>query len=123
MKKKSLIIGVVAIVSILIIVGLFNRPTTLGNMNNKFVEPETSTSNITFTGEAGERIKFSFRSSVEEGELDIVLYDSEGNLVYELDKARELETFFTFEKADTYKLAAEYSDFIGEFKVVVYEAD
>lgn len=123
MKKKSLIIGIIAVVLIIIGVGLFSRPTSLGNMNNKFGDPTTSASNITFWGEAGERIKFSFRSNVDAGKLDILLYDSEGNLVYELDKARELETFYTFSKADTYKLVAQYSDFVGDYKITVYEAD
>lgn len=123
MKKKSLIVGAVVIVLIVIGVGLFNRPTVLGNMNHKFEEPTTSISNITFSGEAGERIKFSFRSNVATGELDILLYDSEGDLVYELDKARELETFYTFNKTDIYKLVAQYSDFVGDYKITVYEAD
>ncbi len=69
------------------------------------------------------KIKFSFKSSVEAGELDIVLYDSDGNIVYELDKAKALETYCTLEKADTYTLSAKYNDFVGNYKIVVYEAD
>ena len=121
--KKKIIISVVAIVLIMIGVGMFSRPTSLGNMNHKLDEPTTSASNISFSGVAGERIKFSFRSNVEAGELDILLFDSKGNLIYELDKARELETFFTFETTDTYKLVAQYSDFVGDYKIIVYEAD
>lgn len=43
--------------------------------------------------------------------------------MYELDKAKELETYFTFEKTDTYILKAEYVDFVGEYKVEVYKAN
>ena len=56
-------------------------------------------------------------------DLDIILFDSKGNEVYKLAKATELETFFTLDKADTYTVAAECSDFIGGFKIRVYEAD
>lgn len=50
----------------------------------------TSSSNITFSGEMNERIRLSFKSNIEAGELDIILYDSSGNMVYELDKAIEV---------------------------------
>lgn len=102
---------------------IFNRPESLGNITQKFSESTTSSANITFSGEANERIKFSFKSNIESGELDIILYDSNENVVYELDKAKALETYFTFEKADTYTLKAEYVDFVGNYKVEVFEAN
>lgn len=80
-------------------------------------------SNISFSGEAGEKIKFSFRSHIESGDLELVLYDSNGNAVYELDQAKALETYFVLEKSDTYTLEAEYKDFIGNYKIVVYKVD
>lgn len=123
MKKKNIILLVIMFIIILLILWVFNRPESLGNITQKFNEPTTSSSNITFSGEANERIKFSFKSSIESGELEIVLYDSNGNIVYELDKAKALETYFTFEKTDTYTLKAEYVDFVGEYKVEVYKAN
>lgn len=95
----------------------------LGNINQDFTEPTTSTSNISFAGEENNKIKFSFRSNIESGELNIVLYDSNGNIAYELDKAKALETYFTFNKTDTYTLKAEYVDFVGDYEIVVYEVD
>lgn len=122
MKKKSIIIGII-VVLVAVSVWLFTRADVLGNMNQDFAEPTTSTSNISFEGEADNKIKFSFRSNIERGELNIVLYDSNGSKVYELDKAKALETYFTFDKTDTYTLEAEYVDFVGNYEIVVYQAD
>lgn len=121
MKKKVLLI--VVFVIILLMVWIFNRPESLGNITQKFSKPTTRSSSITFLGEINERIKFSFKSNIESGELDIILYDSNGNVVYELDKAKALETYFTFEKADTYTLNAEHVDFVGNYKVEIYKAN
>ena len=123
MKKKSTIIGIVFLIVAFISLWLVNRPKTLGNMNQSYTEPVTNSSNISFLGEAGDKIKFSFASDIESGELDIVLYDSEENVVYELDRAKELETFYVLNNSDTYTLAAEYSDFVGKFKIKVYKVD
>lgn len=123
MKKKNIILFMVAIVIILLILWIFNRPESLGNITQKFSEPTTSSANVTFSGEMNERIKFSFKSNIGSGELDIILYDSNGNVAYELDKAKALETYFTFEKTDTYTLKAEYADFVGNYKVEVYKAN
>lgn len=98
----------------------FTRPKALGNINKSFHEPETSNSTISFSGEDGQKIKVSFRSDIESGKLDIVLCDSNGNVVYELDEAKALETYYVLEKSDTYTLEANYVDFIGNYKIVVY---
>lgn len=123
MKKKSIIIGIIVLAIILLSVWLLTRPKALGNINQTFTESETSSSDISFTGEAGDKIKFSFRSDIKNGSLEIVLYDSRGNAVYELDKAKALETYFILENSDTYTLVAECSDFIGNYKIVVYKVE
>lgn len=123
MKKKGIIIGGIAVILVILSVFLVVRPDVLGNMNQDFTEPTNSTSNISFAGEENNKIKFSFRANIESGELNIVLYDSNGNIVYELDKAKELETYFTFDKTDTYTLKAEYVDFVGNYKITVYDID
>lgn len=123
MKKKIIILLSVVLIIVLLILWAFSRPESMGNITQKFSEPTTSSSDISFCGEANERIKLSFISNIESGELEIFLYDSNGNKVYELDKAKALETYFTFEKADTYTLKAEYVDFVGNYKIVVYKAD
>lgn len=122
MKKKSMIIGSIVVIAAVISIYLLTSPEALGSINHSYSEQTTTTSDISFLGEAGDRIKFSFNSNIESGDLDIILYDSEGNEVYKLDKAKELETFFDLSNSDTYTLAAECSNFIGRFKIKVYKS-
>ncbi len=42
-------------------------------------------------------------------------------MVKELDQARELVTYLTIHYDDTYTLAAEYTDFAGNFKAEVFD--
>lgn len=123
MKKKSIILGIILIIIVIISIFLLTRPKSLGNINFSCTEKTTKTSEITFSGDAGHKLKFSFRSNIERGNLSIILYDSEGNAVYELDKAKSLETFFELDKSDTYVLVAECDNFIGNFKVKVTQKD
>lgn len=113
MNKKGIISGGIVAVLAILSVFLFARPVVLGNMNQNFTEPTTSNSNISFEGEENNKIKFSFRSNVESGELNIILFDSDGNIVYELDRAKALETYFTFDKTE-YRYMKQ-SDFCGEW--------
>ena len=123
-KNKGMI-AIAIVLLVLVMIGLRSVvvPGSLGNINRNYFNPETGSADISFTAQEGAKIKFSFASNVESGKLDIVLYDSESNAVYELDKAKEFETFYTTEKADTYTLKAEYSEFTGNFKVVVYNVN
>ena len=123
MKKKYIIIVIILVLADIFCIWRLTRAEVLGNINHASSEPESNTADITFLGEAGERIKFSFSSVIEEGELDVAIYDSQGNVVKELDRARALETFMIPEYTDDYTLVAEYRDFVGKFKVKVYRAD
>lgn len=124
MARKKIVTGVAAAVIVVLIFAMtaymLHRPQLLGNMSHRFSEQTTTVSDITFSGNAGDRIKFSFRSDVKDGELDMVLYASDGSAVYELDRAKALETYFTLDSSDTYTLAAECQDFIGNYKISVY---
>ena len=122
MKKKYiiLIILVFAVTAGITGVYLLARPTVLGNMSNKYSTQITTTSSISFTGEAGSRIKFVCQSDVMSGILDITLYDGAGNAVYTLDNAKELAAYFTLERSGTYTLAASCDNFVGTYKVIVY---
>lgn len=122
MKKKQIAICAIVVIVAVVSVLLLLRPKALGNINASFDEPETSASEFSFAAEKGERVKFSFRSDIKAGELEIVVYDSAGKEIYVLDHAKALETFYTFENSDTYTLRAEYSEFIGNFEIVVYPA-
>lgn len=124
MTGKKILAGfavlVIAALVFAVIVYMLYCPQLLGNMSHSYGEQTTTVSDITFSGNAGDRIKFSFRSDVKDGELDIVLYASDGSIAYELDRAKALETFFTLDNSDTYTLAAECQNFIGNYKISVY---
>ena len=128
MKRKRIIIGIVIVIIIIIIVAtirtyLMTRPKKLGNMNHRYTEETTNASNISFKVEAGDRIKFSFRSDIISGDLEIALCDSKGNEVYKLDRAKALETYFTLESSDTYTLTAKCNSFVGTYKIKVYKVE
>ena len=122
MKKKYiiLIISVFAVTAGITGVYLLARPTVLGNMSSKYSKQVTTTSDISFTGEAGSRIKFVFKSDVMSGNLDMTLYDAAGNAVYTLDNAKELAAYFMLERSGTYTLVASCDNFVGTYKVIVY---
>lgn len=121
MKKKIMII---VIVVMLVLAGLWlvTSPKALGNMKHSYDEATTSSSNFSFSGQENERIKFSFASNIESGNLVVTLRNSAGDVVYELDDAKRLETFYTLNATDTYMVVAEYENFVGNFKVTVYPA-
>ena len=121
MKKKILVI-VIVVVLVLVGIWLMTRPKALGNMKHSYDVATTSSSNFSFEGQESERIKFSFQSNIESGKLVVTLRNSAGNVVYELDDAKKLETFYTLTATDTYMVVAEYEDFMGDFKVAVYPA-
>lgn len=123
MKKKNMIIIGIVVVGVIISVYMLTGSKELGNMNHRYSTQTTITSDISFSGEAGDRIKFSFRSNVESGDLNILLYDSKGNDVYKLDKAKGLETYYNLNNSDTYTLVAECNNFIGEYSIKVYKAN
>ncbi len=122
MKKKYIILIILALAVAAGVTGIYllARPTILGNMSNKYSKQVTTISDISFTGEAGSRIKFVFRSDVVSGNLDMTLYDLAGNAVYTLDNARELVAYFTLERSGTYTLAASCDNFVGMYKVIMY---
>ena len=70
--KKSLIIVIIIVIVSAISIYLITRPKVLGNMSNSYSEQTTSTSDISFSGEAGDRIKFSYQSDLISGNLDMV---------------------------------------------------
>ena len=121
MKKKCAIIGVIVVIAAIVCILFATRTTVLGSMNLVYAEPTTSISTVSFWGDEGDKIKFSFASEIKSGNLDIVLYDSDGEVVYKLAKADKLETFFVLEHSGSYTLAAEYTDFVGNFKIKVLE--
>ncbi|MEY8403739.1 hypothetical protein AALA54_10425 [Oscillospiraceae bacterium 44-34] len=122
MKRKSIILIILVLAVTAGITGVYwlARPTVLGNMSSRYSEQVTTASDISFTGEAGSRIKFVFKSDVLSGNLDVTLYDAAGKAVYTLDNAKELAAYYTLERSGTYTLAASCDQFVGAYKVIVY---
>lgn len=114
-------IGIAAVLTVVLSVWLLTRPKELGSMNHTYAASETSTSHISFLGEAGDRVKLSFASNIKHGSLNITISDSKGTVITELAQATELETFLTFDYSDTYTLKANCNDFIGSYKIAVLE--
>ena len=123
MKKKGIIAVVVVVIAVAVGVYLLVRPKPLGSMHNSYSEQTTAVSDISFFGDANQRIKFSFRSDIVCGDLDIILSDSAGNEVYILDQAGALEKLLTLDSSDTYTLTAKCTNFVGKYEVSVYKAD
>ena len=123
MKKKGVIATVVVLIAVAVGVYLLARPKPLGSMHNSYSEQTTTVSDIAFLGDANQKIRFSFRSDIVSGDLDIILSDSAGNEVYLLDQAGALEKLLTLDSSDTYTLTAKCTNFVGKYEVSVYKAD
>jgi hypothetical protein len=118
--KTKIILTVIILLVIAALLSIF-RPSwkVLGNMRKDVPEVQTSSSDFSFQGEAGDRIKVSLRTTVKAGVVDFILTDSEGNLVEEFDYADALETFVDLENDDIYTMTADYKDFTGKFSAKV----
>ncbi|MCI8840510.1 MAG: hypothetical protein HFF25_10080 [Oscillospiraceae bacterium] len=123
MKKKGIIATVIVLIVVTAGVYLLSRPKPLGSMHNSYSEQTTTVSDIAFLGDANQKIRFSFRSDIVSGDLDIILSDSAGNEVYMLDQAGALEKLLTLDSSDTYTLTAKCTNFVGKYEVSVYKAD
>lgn len=92
-------------------------------MHHACLQPETSVSTASFSGQAGDQVKFSLSSNVKSGLLDVFLLDSQGNMVKRFGQAKQLVTFVTLNQTDTYTLRAEYDGFTGDFSAAIYRGD
>jgi len=122
MKGKCLtVVPGIGIILAALFLWLLARPEILGNISRSFPssEPVTDISTVSFFAQEGDRIRLYFASNIEQGDLDIILYDSEGKQVKELNRAKELVTYLTMRYDDVYTLTAEYKDFAGSFKAEV----
>lgn len=115
MKLKILITCVAAALCAFML--LF--PQHLGNMSRSFTEPETGCCDVIFYGKPSDKIKISLSSDIQSGSLDIVIYDSDGNIAEQLDSARELCTYFIPPDSGLYTLKAEYTGLTGSFDVKI----
>ena len=58
---------------------------------------------------------------VKGGELDIEVYNSDGEKVFTVDNGKEPVTYFTPEKDEAYTVRVELTDFTGSFDLTVYK--
>ena len=117
--KIKIVLSVVVVVFIIIIIILGTRWKVLGNMSDIVKSVQSSSSDFSFVGHKGDRIKISLRTTVESGKVDFILSDSDGNIVEILDRAKALETFVSLNYDDTYTLTARYEGFIGKFSAKI----
>ena len=117
-NKINILLSV--LVGIIVIIFLFTeKEKTVGNMNNNIKEIKTSKSSFSFSGNKGDRIKVSLRTTVTHGTIDFILTDSSGNVVKELDRAKALEEFINLNLDDKYTMTAIYKEFTGKFNIKI----
>ena len=123
MKRKTIVTGCLLVFTALLGLWLLTRPSPLCNMRRVCSQPETSVSQVSFSGEAGGRIKCTFSTHIKSGTVDFILYDEEGAVIEEFDRADALVTFLTLPDTRTYTLEADYTDFAGNFAASLSMAD
>ncbi len=123
MKKKTIAICAIVVVVFVFGVLLLLKPKAICNIDKAYTSATSNSSAVTFQADKGDRIKFSFRSEINAGDLEIIVYSSDGSVIYVLDHAKELETYYTFDNSGTYSLKAEYTDFVGSFEIAIYPAN
>jgi hypothetical protein len=118
--KIKIILAILILLTIGALIIIVNPSwKVLGNMRKDVPEVQTSSTDFSFQGAAGLRVKISLRTTVKEGIVDFILTDSEGNIVNEFDYADALETFIDLKNDDIYTMTAFYKDFTGKFSAEV----
>ncbi len=120
--KKTVLAGVLVLIVAAAGVYLLTRPTTLCSMSSAYTSETYRSQDVSFDSGANGRVKFSFKSDVKSGSLTVALYDSNENMVYDLGKAKMLETYHTFDTPGTYTLRVVCDAFVGNYDVKVYDA-
>lgn len=123
MRKLIIVLIVIALIAGLIFAApvIMDFMNWMGNINGSYSEPETRGSEVSFFAEAGRKLRIVLNSDVKAGELDIEVYNSDGEKVFTVDNGKELVTYFTPEKDDSYTVRAELADFTGSFDLTVYK--
>ena len=121
-KRTKILLALLVTVTLAIDIVMFmrawnNRDIVLANINRKSEEVQTSRTEVCFAGCEGDRIKLSFRTAVQGGEVDFILRDSKGNTIADLDKATALVTYVDLSYDDTYTMEAICEEFTGDFLI------
>ncbi|MDE7220176.1 MAG: hypothetical protein K2O45_11230, partial [Oscillospiraceae bacterium] len=113
MKRKTIVTGCLLVFTALLGLWLLTRPSPLCNMRRACSQPETSVSQVSFSGEAGGRIKCTFSTHIKSGTVDFILYDEEGAVIEEFDRADALGTWLSMQYSRTYRREAASTPLTG----------
>ena len=122
MKRKTIVLlSSAVLLGAALTAAVLMRNKPLGNigMSVPVGEAKTASSEISFKGTGGDRIRISLSTDVKSGTVVFVLYNSKGGVVENLGTAKAYRGFVDLDVDDTYTLAAEYADFTGSFKADV----
>ena len=120
MKRKIIIsISSAVLLGAVLTTVVLMRSKHLGNISISVPagEGKSAVSEISFKGDSSDRIRISLSTNVKNGTVNFVLYNSKGGVVENFGTAKEYRGFVDLYVDDTYTLAAEYTDFEGDFKV------
>ena len=123
MEKGYLATGVFLTSALLLGLWLLTSPRPVCSMHRACPQPETNIANVSFSGEAGGRIKCAISTHAESGTVDFFLYDGNGAIVKEFDRADALTICLPLAQSQTYTLEAAYKDFTGTFSAAIYKVD
>lgn len=121
MKRKIAVISSAILLGAVLTTVILVRNKPLGNISMSVPagEPKTASSEVSFRGKSGERVRISLSTNVKSGTVNFVLYNSKGGIVENFGTAKAYQGFVNLEVDDIYTLAAEYSDFEGYFRADV----
>lgn len=118
MKKKIILISSAILLGAAMTAVVLIKSKPLGNIsvNVPAGEPKTAVSEVSFKCGKGDRIRISLNTNVKSGTVTFALYNSKGGVIENFGTAKAYRGFVDIELDDVYTLAAEYSDFEGDFK-------
>ena len=118
MKKEIIAISAAVLLGAALTAAVLMKSKPLGNIGMSIPggKPETSSSEVSFKGTGGDRVRVSLSTDVKSGTVVFVLYNSKGGVVENFGTAKAYRGFVDLDVDDTYTLAAEYADFAGSFK-------
>ena len=122
MKRKTIVmLSSAVLLGAALTAAVLMKSKPLGNigMSVPVGEAKTASSEISFKGNSGDRIRISLSTDVKSGTVVFVLYNSKGGVVENFGTAKAYRGFVDLDVDDTYTLAAEYADFAGSFKADV----
>lgn len=114
---KKAIAGIVAIVIVCIVGINISDVFNLGSMKDNITSQKSSNSQITFNAKKGDKVKFTYNSSVKEGTLKLKLTDSNGKAIENFESNKNSLKQVSLDNEGEYVLSATYTNFIGNYQI------